>query len=314
MKVYHSLEEVSTLNKTIVTSGTFDGVHLGHIKILNRLITLAKSEAKETVVITFWPHPRFVLSAEKEPIGLLSSLEEKLATFDQLGIDHVLVIPFTLEFSKISSKEFLSEILVKTLGASKLVIGYDHKFGQNREGSFDYLQANSGLYGFEVEEIPEEDVDDIGISSTRIRKAIGEGDVELASKYLGRHYSVLGIVETGQKLGRTIGFPTANIKISEPHKLLPLDGVYAVKVRVEGGLYLGMMNIGFRPTVNGINRTVEVHLFDFEKDIYNKDITVFFVQRIRSEKKFAGIEELKKQLAQDKETAISILSFSEAIN
>jgi riboflavin kinase/FMN adenylyltransferase len=307
MKVYRSLDEIGHLMDTIVTSGTFDGVHLGHIKILERLVALAKLEKKETVVITFWPHPRFVLSKEKEPIGLLSSLEEKLLVFQSLGIDHILVIPFTLEFSKLTSNEFVTNILVNILGVEKLVIGYDHKFGQNREGSFEYLQAHAHEYGFEVEEIPQQDIDDVGISSTRIRKALEVGDVALAARYLGRDYALKGTVIQGKQLGRTIGFPTANIQVDEPHKLIPLDGVYAVRVKIDNQRVDGMMNIGFRPTVNGLSRTIEVNLFDFDRDVYDKEVKVYFVDRIRDEKKFKGLDELTQQLTLDKIASLRLL-------
>lgn len=310
MKIYHSLDEIDCLHQTIVTSGTFDGVHLGHVRILKRLVQLAKSEMRESVVITFWPHPRFILHNDEASFGLLSTLEEKLVAFKEIGIDHVLVIPFTKAFSLISSSDFVNNILVKKLDVKKLVIGYDHKFGQNREGGFEYLKENSKEFGFEVEEIPREDIENIGISSTKIRQALESGDVELASKFLGRHYSLSGEVVLGKQLGRTIGFPTANINVSDSSKLIPLDGVYGVHVEVGDQHFNGLMNIGNRPTVNGLNRTIEVHLLDFEGDLYDQKIEVVFICRIRAEQKFAGLEELKNQIQKDKEQAISLFSLN----
>jgi riboflavin kinase/FMN adenylyltransferase len=271
---------------------------------LERLKELAELEQRSTVVITFWPHPRFVLSSEREPISLLSSLEEKLQVFKELGINHVLVIPFTLEFAKITSLEFINDIIVGRLGVKKLVIGYDHKFGKNREGGFEYLKEHALEFGFEVEEIPQEDVDNVGVSSTRIREALQAGDVDLASRYLGREYSMIGKVVKGKQLGRTIGFPTANIIVDEPHKLIPFDGVYAIHIRIDGVVYDGMMNIGFRPTVGGLQKTIEANIFEFDGDIYDKEVTVYFYHRIRDEKKFNGLEELTNQLKKDKQSAL----------
>ncbi|MBY0424794.1 MAG: riboflavin biosynthesis protein RibF, partial [Cytophagales bacterium] len=229
---------------------------------------------------------------------------KKLLIFGELGIDHVLVIPFTMEFASLSSLEFIHDIIVDKLGVKKLVIGYDHKFGKNREGGFEYLMEHASEFGFEVEEIPQEDVDHVGISSTRIREALLAGDVHLASRYLGRDYSLMGSVVKGKQLGRTIGFPTANIKVDEPHKLIPKDGVYVIRITIEGSLYHGMMNIGFRPTVGGLQRSIEANIFDFEGDIYDKEVAVYFHQRIRDEKKFNGLDELTNQLKLDKESAL----------
>lgn len=307
MKIYEGVEEFTRLSKAVVTSGTFDGVHIGHQKILAKLTALARRTGGETVVITFWPHPRLVLHADSKDLKLLSTFEEKAQLLEQYGIDHLIKIAFTKSFSQLSSKEFIQKILIDAIGTSQLVIGYDHRFGKNREGSFEHLVANKEKYGFEVVEISRQDVDNVGVSSTRIRNALAAGEVEIAAEYLGRPYSFSGNVVEGDKIGRSMGFPTANIHIPEPYKLIPADGVYAVQVQLDGQHYNGMLNIGHRPTVGGQKRQVEVHIFKLSGDLYNKKIRLFLIKQIRTELKFASLEELKMQLEQDKQSAISIL-------
>lgn len=312
MIIHNGSEEAAIQLKiphsAIVTSGTFDGVHIGHQKILSRLIELAKEKGGETVVVTFWPHPRFVLHPEEDTLKLLSTFEEKAALFADMGIDHLVQIPFTKAFSQLSSDEFIRKILVNKISTRYLVIGYDHRFGKNREGSFEYLKEHAHEYGFEVEEIPRQDVDHIGVSSTKIRNALNEGDVHTAREYLGRPYNIHGQVTYGKKVGRSIGFPTANLQMIETYKLIPADGVYAVRVQIQGLTYDGMMNIGFRPTVDGSTRQVEVHMFDFDQLIYGEKVNVLVIERIRDEIKFNGVEALKAQLEKDRQTAIRMLA------
>jgi riboflavin kinase/FMN adenylyltransferase len=308
MKVYYNIKEFQTLQKAVVTIGTFDGVHKGHQKILKRIGAIATEKKGETVVLTFWPHPRQVLNPESKDIRVLSTVQEKIELLASHGIDHLLIIPFNKEFSDLSSEEFIELILVKKIGTRHLIIGYDHKFGKNRTGGLDQLKACSSNYGFEVEEISREDIENVGISSTIIRKALLEGDVRTASAYLGRPYSFSGIVMQGKQLGRTIGFPTANISINDSSKLIPADGVYAVKVKTEDAILNGMMNIGFRPTVNGKDRVIEVNIFDFKKDIYGKELRVELIEYLRKEEKFSTIDLLKEQLNKDKEASLLILS------
>lgn len=307
MKIYEGLEGFSPIPNAVVTSGTFDGVHLGHQKIIQRIREKARSIQGETVLITFWPHPRLVLYPEEHQLRLLSTFEEKASLLRQFGIDHLVTIPFTKEFSQLSSKEFIQKVLVDQIQTKVLVIGYDHRFGKNREGSFEYLQAHSQDLGFELEEISRQDVDEIGVSSTKIRKSLESGDIHTANSCLGRPYELNGLVVKGQQIGRSIGFPTANIHIPNSYKLIPQDGVYAVEAKVEGILYKAMLNIGNRPTVDGTTKTVEAHLFDFQGDLYNKLITIYFREFIREEKKFGSLDELKNQLTQDQKTAKSIL-------
>jgi riboflavin kinase / FMN adenylyltransferase len=308
MRIYHSIDDFTKLNYAVVTSGTFDGVHLGHQKIISRLKEVAEKSKGETVVITFWPHPRLILKPEDNTLKLLNTFEEKAESLKQQGIQHLLRIPFTKEFSQITSKEFITNILVNIIGTKKLVIGYDHRFGNNREGSFEQLKISGPAYGFDVEEIQRQDVDHVAVSSSKIRKAIEEADLETATHLLDRPYSISGQVVRGDKLGRVLGYPTANIDLDSRLKLIPADGIYAVTVRHEHTIFKGMLYIGNRPTVNGTKRAIEVNIFDFNKEIYGETLTVYFHQLIRSDSKFQDLEALKLQLHQDKVDALRLLS------
>lgn len=308
MKIYHGIEDFNKLDYAVVTSGTFDGVHLGHQKILARLREIARQNKGETVVITFWPHPRMVLYPEDESLKLLNTFEEKAALLKEQGIDHLLRIPFTKEFSQLTSEQFIRQVLVDTIGTRKLVIGYDHHFGRNREGSFEQLKENGPRYGFEVEEIPRQEVDHIAVSSTKIRKALEEGDVETANLLLGRPYSITGRVIAGNKLGRTLGFPTANIEIDSRYKLVPMDGIYAVTVQHEHAQYQGMLYIGKRPVLNGTSRNIEVNIFNFDRSIYGESLTIYFQGYVRADQNFGSLDELKHQLALDREASLRILN------
>jgi riboflavin kinase / FMN adenylyltransferase len=308
MNVYYGIQEFSKLDNAVVTSGTFDGVHLGHQKILNRLNEVAKINTGQSVVITFYPHPRSVISPDNQIVKLLSTLEEKIGLLEKSGVNHLLIIPFTREFSELSSEEFIQKILIETIGTKTLVIGYDHRFGKNREGGFDYLKLNKEKYGFEIEEISRQDIENVVVSSSKIRKALQEGDVPSADHFLGRNYALSGVVVKGKQLGRTIGFPTANIQVREIAKLIPSDGVYAVKVYYKDEAFGGMLNIGNRPTVDGTYQTVEVNIFDFDQEIYGENLTVEFLQKIRNEQKFNGLDELKAQISKDKVTCKGILN------
>jgi len=307
MKIYHTLDDFSRLDCAVVTSGTFDGVHLGHQKILIRLKEIAEKSSGETVVITFWPHPRLVLKPDDLTLKLLNTFEEKAELLKEQGIQHLLRIPFTKEFSQISSSDFIRNVLVDRIGTRKLVIGYDHHFGKNREGSFDQLKQNAPKYGFEVEEIPRQDIDNMAVSSSKIRKALEEGDVSEAIHLLGRPYSLSGRVIKGDRLGRVLGFPTANIDIDSHYKLVPAEGIYAVIVHYAGIEYGGMMYIGNRPTVDGVKRSIEVNIFNFEKEIYGEELKVSFEKLLRLDTKFKDLEELKSQLHKDKELALEAL-------
>lgn len=308
MKVYYGIQEFKKLDNAVVTSGTFDGVHLGHKKIIHRLNEVATLTQGESVVITFYPHPRSVVSSDNQVVKLLSTLDEKIELLEKNGVNHLLIIPFTREFSELSSEEFIQKILIQTIGTKTLVIGYDHRFGKNREGGFDYLKTHTKNYGFKIEEILRQDIENVAVSSSKIRKALQEGDVPTARHLLGRNYSLAGLVVKGKQLGRTIGFPTANIQVREIAKMIPSDGVYAVKVYYENDCFGGMLNIGNRPTVDGTFQTVEVNIFDFDREIYGENLTVEFLQKIREEQKFSSLEALKWQIYQDKITCESLIN------
>jgi riboflavin kinase / FMN adenylyltransferase len=292
---------------TVVTSGTFDGVHVGHRKILTQVVAHAHAHNQKSVVITFWPHPRYVLQQSGDDLKLLSTFEEKCDLIRESGIDYLVRIPFTEKFSQMSAREFVQEVLVEHLHAQTLILGYDHHFGKDRGGNFEWLQQHSTEFGFELIEIPRQDIDDVGVSSTKIRKALLEGDVHLAHEYLGRWYSLKGQVIPGDQLGRKLGFPTANLWVPEHYKLIPADGVYAVLARWNGQELGGMANIGNRPTLNDPSRRVEVNLFNFEGDLYDRELEVVFVRRLRDAQKFADTESLRIQLAHDKQEAMIIL-------
>ena len=300
MKIHYNLEQAN-FNKTVVTVGTFDGFHLGHRIIVDELIRQGKKMKSETVVLTFSSHPRNVLSGSGKKLKLLMSLDEKISAFSKAGIDHLVVYTFSKEFASLTSCEFIEQILYKKLSAKKLVVGYDHRFGKDRQGDITELNACTASFGFSVIQANVLSVEGLNVSSTEIRTALRVGDFQKANKYLGVPYSLSGKVTKGNQIGRSIDFPTANISVSE-EKLLPMFGVYAVSVEIENEQYQGMLNIGFRPTVtNDSSITVEVNIFDYDSDLYEKYIKVNFYEYIRNEKEFENVDELKKQLQKDKE-------------
>lgn len=307
MIIYRGISDIQPLPNAVVTSGTFDGVHRGHQTILARLTEVARLSGGESVLITYWPHPRTVVSSDSADLKLLTTLDEKIELLDQAGVDHLVIIPFTRSFSQLTSEEYIQQILVEKIGTKKLVIGYDHRFGRDREGGFDYIKAHQNEYGFEVEEIPRQDIDAVGVSSSKIRMALNAGNVHTANQFLGRPYSLTGTIIKGRQLGRTIGFPTANMQVDDPAKLIPGNGVYAVDVEYAGETLKGMLNIGFRPTVAGTNQTIETYIFDFDKDIYGEHMTLKFREFLRPEQKFDGLPALVAQLKQDEESARAIL-------
>ena len=307
MKIIQSITAFNSSEKTIVTIGTFDGIHIGHQKILKNLIRTANNEGKKSVLLTFFPHPRMVLQKENK-ILLLNTIKEKSGLLEKMGLDYLIIHPFSREFSRLTALDFVRDILVNKLNTSRLIIGYDHHFGKNREGNIHQLKEYSLLYDFKVEEIPAQDIDDVSVSSTKIRTALKDGNLKTANNYLGYHYMLNGTVVSGKKLGGTIGFPTANLEIKEPYKLVPKTGVYIIKTHINTVLYTGIMNIGFNPTVLGKHQTIEAHLFDFNEDLYGKEIMIEFIYFLREEHKFESVKELVVQLNIDKENAISYLS------
>ena len=309
MKIHTNLNSFKATNP-VVTIGTFDGVHLGHQKVILRLKEIAKKYNGETVIFTFYPHPRLVTSTSETNLRLLTTLEEKKILFEKFGIDHLVVYPFNKAFSELTYTEFVKQILVEKMKIRCLVVGYDHKFGKNREGGFEYLKNCAEKYSFEVEKLDALIVDEENVSSTKIREALQRGDIKKANHYFGHEFSLLGTVISGKQVGRKIGFPTANIETSDKHKIIPGYGVFAVKIIVNNKNYNGMLNIGSRPTFNknADSRSIEVNIFDFSDNIYNHEITLIFIDKIRDEQKFSGVEMLVKQLRKDKKRALKILS------
>lgn len=308
MKVYNSVEEFPGLENAVVTIGTFDGVHAGHNKIIQRLNDVAMETKGETVLLTFFPHPRMVLQPDDSDLKLITTMEERTLLLEKNGIHHLIVQPFSKEFSRISATEFVRDVLLSKIGMKTLVIGYDHHFGRNREGSYKELEEMASMYGFRLEEISKQVIDEVAVSSTKIRKALLLGDVEAANKLLGHDFTLRGEVIKGDRIGTSLGFPTANIKIRESYKLIPEDGIYAVMVEVDGELHKGMLYLGTRPTVDGKKHTSEVNILDFNRDIYGKTITVFLKTRIRGDMHFENLEQLKEKMKEDLQNATKLLS------
>ncbi len=306
LKIFNSIKSFNATKPTIVTIGTFDGVHLGHQKIVAQITKNADALNCESLVLTFFPHPRMVLQESTE-MKQLNTLNEKIALLDNLGIDNLVVHPFDKEFSRLTAEEFVKKVLVDVFKIKKIIIGHDHRFGRNRTATIDDLINFGKTYGFEVEQISAEEINEVSISSTKIRNALLEGNIKLAANYLGYDYSFTGIIIKGKQLGRTIGYPTANITIEEDYKLIPNNGVYIAKSVLNGKTVFGMMNIGNRPTVDGTKQTIEINFFDFKQDLYGQKITISLLHRMRSEQKFESLDALKNQLGKDKKTALSFI-------
>jgi len=307
MQVHYGFESYKKIKNPIVTVGTFDGVHFGHQKIIQRLQKIAKKNNGETVLLTFDPHPRKILLND-QGLKLIHTINEKINILENLGLDHLVIYPFTLEFSKFSAKRYIDELLIQKLGTHTLVIGYDHHFGNDREGNIDLLKKYEKSNPFYLEEIKAHEIEEIKISSTKVRNAIKKGNIHLVNDYCGHFYEFSGEVIHGNGIGKTIGTPTANIKLNSNEKIIPLDGVYAVICQIKDANYKGIMNIGFKPTVDeGKKRTVEIHLFDYEKDIYGQDLRTKVIERIRDEVKFNSLKELKSQILKDNEKAKIVL-------
>ncbi|TDP58881.1 bifunctional riboflavin kinase/FAD synthetase [Flavobacterium dankookense] len=307
MKIYQSISDFFCNKKTIITIGTFDGVHIGHKKILEKITQHSNQNKFESIVLTFFPHPRIVLQTGLD-MKQLNTINEKVSLIRNVGIDNLVIHPFDKVFSQLTAEDFVKKVLVDKFNIQKIIIGHDHRFGKNRTADINDLIAFGKKYNFEVEQITAEEIEEVAISSTKIRNALSEGNIKLANKYLGYNYTINGIVIKGNQLGRTIGFPTANIEIKEDYKLVPLNGVYIVQTLIDNEIVFGMMNIGTKPTVGGTSQSIEVHFFDFNDDIYDKTIEISFLERIRDEQKFESIELLKKQLSDDKLQSLKFIS------
>ena len=306
LKIFHSIKDFSSPKKTILTLGTFDGVHIGHKKILEKVIQNTQDEKYESLVLTFFPHPRMILQ-ERSEIKLLNTMSEKILLLEQLGIQNLVIHPFDEIFSRLTAEDFVRTVLVEQFKIHKIIIGYDHRFGRNRTADINNLIEFGEKYGFEVEQISAQEINAISVSSTKIRNAIQEGEMLLANKYLGYHYFLTGTVIKGKQLGRTIGFPTANLKIEEDYKLIPSKGVYIVSSEINNQTVFGMMNIGNNPTVGNETLSVEIHYLNFEGDLYDQKITVAIYQRIRNEEKFDSLSLLKEQIEKDKLHTLSYI-------
>ena len=304
--IREKLENYSSKSPSVITIGTFDGVHIGHRKIINQLTTISSTDNLVSILLSFFPHPKMVLQSNNE-IKLINTINEKQDLLSALNLDFLIIKEFTKEFSRLSALEFVRDILVNKLNAKHIIIGYDHHFGRNRTANIQQLREFGELYDFTVTEILAQDIDNIAISSTKIRKALNNGDIKLANNYLGYNYFFNGTVIHGNNIGQTISFPTANIKIDESYKLVPKNGVYIVKSFIDNKCVFGMMNIGTNPTFNRKNQSIEIHFLDFNKNIYNQSLSVEMISRIRSEKKFSSVENLKKQLELDKVTTLSYI-------
>lgn len=298
------------LSNSVVTIGTFDGVHIGHKKIINRLVNIAKQEGLQAVVLTFFPHPRMVVQSDPK-IKMLNTIDEKNKLLKQQGIDHLVIKKFTKDFSRLSAQEYVRKVLVETLHVKHIIIGYDHHFGRNRTANIHDLKAFGEIYDFKVTEILAQEIDEVTISSTKIRQALNSGDVKTANTFLGYNFMISGTVVKGKGIGKTLNFPTANIRISESYKLIPKHGVYVVKTRILNTTVFGMMNIGVNPTVNGKLRSIEIHFFDFSQDIYGVYLEIEILKRLREEQKFDSLAELEKQLLKD---AVVSKQFLQQIN
>jgi len=308
--IRENLKDYNSTKQSVITIGTFDGVHIGHKKIINQLTSISSKNNLISILLSFFPHPKMVLQNDKE-LKLINTIQEKEGLLNSLNLDYLIIKEFTKEFSRLSALEFVRDILVNKLNAKHIIIGYDHHFGRNRTANIEQLKEFGELYDFKVTEILAQDIDDIAISSTKIRKALINGEITLANKFLGYNFFFSGNVVHGNNIGKTISFPTANIKIDAPYKLVPKNGVYIVKTTIENQITFGMMNIGYNPTFNGKQKSIEIHFINFNKNIYDKTLTIEMILRIRNEIKFNTVDDLKKQLEQDK---LSTLNYIKSLN
>lgn len=308
--IRENLKDYNSTKPSVITIGTFDGVHIGHKKIINQLTSISSKNNLISILLSFFPHPKMVLQNDKE-LKLINTIQEKEGLLNSLNLDYLIIKEFTKEFSRLSALEFVRDILVNKLNAKHIIIGYDHHFGRNRTANIEQLKEFGELYDFKVTEILAQDIDDIAISSTKIRKALINGEIILANKFLGYNFFFSGNVVHGNNIGKTISFPTANIKIDAPYKLVPKNGVYIVKTTIDNQITFGMMNIGYNPTFNGKQKSIEIHFINFNKNIYDKTLTIEMILRIRNEIKFNTVNDLKKQLEQDK---LSTLNYIKSLN
>ena len=307
MRIFDNLKSYSSEEQSVLTIGTFDGIHIGHNKILKKLVEESEKNKLSSLIMTFFPHPRMILQKSNE-IKMIDTIDEKIHLLEKMGIDNLIIHPFDDNFSKIRAKEFVEDILVKKLKIKQIIVGYDHRFGKDREASVEDLKKFGLDYMFHVNEIPAQEIDSITISSTKIREAILTGEIQKCNEFLGRNFMLTGKVVYGEGLGKKMNFPTANIEIKENYKIIPKNGVYLIKTFMNSNIYFGMMNIGVRPTIGGKNKSLEIHFFNFKDDIYNKTISIEIMSKIRDEEKFSSIDKLKIQLKKDEEFCLKIIN------
>ncbi len=299
MRVFRDLNHLPAFKKSVITIGTFDGVHIGHQKLIQRIEQISRKTQSENIIITFHPHPRIVINPQDTSLRLLNTIEEKISLLEKYGVNNLVIVPFSRDFSEQDAETYISDFLVRNFSPGYIVIGYDHKFGKNRSGDYLLLEKLKECYGYELEEIDKQTIDDIGISSTKIRKALEQADLQLANELLGHYYTLTGTVIKGWQNGRKLGFPTANIQLTDEYKLVPACGIYAVLVHHAGIVHKGMLSIGFNPTFGGKVKTIEVNILDFNSDIYGEVLTLELVKFLREEKKFDSVEELIAAIQQD---------------
>ncbi len=310
MKTFRSIKDFDSKTPTVLTIGTFDGVHIGHKKILNRLTNTSKNNNLAATVLTFFPHPRMVLQKDTT-IKLIHTIDERAQILDDIGIENLIIQPFSKEFSRLTAADFVRDILVKQLNVKHIIVGYDHRFGRNRTANIENLKEFGEIYDFTVEEISAQDINEVAVSSTKIRNALTKGDIETVNTYLGTPFQLNGTVTKGKGIGKTINYPTANITISETYKMIPKNGVYIAQAIINSKLYEGMMNIGHNPTVSGTKQSIEIHLFNFNREIYDENITVSVLKRLRDEQKFESVALLKNQLEKDQQEALHYFTHHE---
>lgn len=308
MRIFNSLDNLPSFTHPVITLGTFDGVHIGHKEILRRVKEAARKRGGESILLTFWPHPRMVLQPDDDSLKLLNTIDEKVKLIEEQGIDNLIIIPFTFEFSRTPYLVFIRDILVNILNAEMIIVGHDHHFGKNREGSFEQLKECAPLYGFELEQVPAMQMDGVNVSSSKIRAALLEEELDKANRFLGYEYSLSGEVIHGDKIGRTLGYPTANVEPEEKYKLVPANGVYVVKAKIDSAWHQGMSNIGFRPTFSGIDIRVEVNVLGFNRNIYGQKIEIKFLHFLRKEIKFVKVDDLIAQIDADKQLTLQYFS------
>ncbi len=307
MRVFRDLDHLPIFKNSVVTIGTFDGVHKGHQKLIDRISFMARQQNGESIIVTFHPHPRIVINPQDKSLRLLNTIDEKISLLEKYGVDNVVIVPFSRSFSEQSAEAYVSDFLVKSFHPKHIVIGYDHKFGKNRTGDYQLLEKLKDQYGYSMEEISKEMLDDIGISSTKIRDSLQLGDIKMANELSGHYYTLSGTVVRGLQNGRKLGYPTANIQVNDEYKLIPRKGIYMVKVRYQQELLNGMLSIGYNPTFEGKEQTIEVNILDFDKDIYGESLTLEFIRYIRDEKKFDSLEALIEEIKNDERITRSVL-------